>query len=136
MPATQFLFVNEESHHLIGMVQVRHELNDFLAEYGGHIGYSIRPRERRKGYRTAQLRAALPFCRSIGLDDILITCLRDNTGSERMIRACGGVYESTVTLHDKKQGDLFLKRFWIRQPDQLPTFLRLPEWTISMRTQE
>ena len=45
----------------------------------------------------------------------MITCLRDNTGSEKIIRACGGVYDSTAVLHDEKQGDLYLKRFWIDQ---------------------
>jgi predicted acetyltransferase len=116
VPATQFLYVNDEVHHLAGMIQVRHEFNDFLAKYGGHIGYSIRPCDRRKGYGTAQLQAVLPYCWSIGLNEVLITCLRGNTGSEKIILACGGVYESTVTLHDEKQGDLFLKRFWIRRP--------------------
>lgn len=50
VPATQFLYVDEKNHHLIGMIQVRHERNDYLAGYGGHIGYSIRPCDRRRGY--------------------------------------------------------------------------------------
>ena len=116
VPATQFLYVDEKRHHLIGMIQVRHELNDFLAEYGGHIGYSIRPCDRRKGYGTLQMQAVMPYCWSLGLQKVLITCLQENAGSEKIIRACGGSYESTAVLHDQKQGNLYLKRFWISKP--------------------
>ena len=90
--------------------QVRHTFNDFLEKYAGHIGYSVRPSERRQGYATAQLRAVLPFCREIGLGKVLISCIDGNVGSERTILACGGVYESTVYEPDE---GVYLKRFWI-----------------------
>lgn len=116
VPATQFLYVDEQAHHLAGMIQVRHELNDYLARFGGHIGYSVRPGDRRRGYGTRQLKAVLPYCWSLGLDRILITCRRGNIGSEKIILACGGVYEDTAELHDPERGDLWLKRFWISHP--------------------
>ena len=50
VPATQFLFVRKSDDKLVGMIQVRHKFNDYLAKFGGHIGYSVRPEERRKGY--------------------------------------------------------------------------------------
>ena len=92
------------------MLAVRHFLNETLEKYGGHIGYSIRPSERRKGYAKKMLKAALPFCRELGLRQVLITCREDNIASERTILANGGVYESTVREPEK---DVRLKRFWI-----------------------
>lgn len=74
------------------------------------FGYSIRPSERRKGYATSMLNAILPYCREIGLDKLLITCIDGNIGSEKTIRNNGGVYESTVYESGK---NCSLKRFWI-----------------------
>ena len=56
VPATQFLFIRAEDNRLVGMIQVRHYFNEHLAQYGGHIGYSIRPVERRKSYAKEMLR--------------------------------------------------------------------------------
>lgn len=110
VPATQFLFIRKWDNRLIGMLQVRHTFNDYLEKYAGHIGYSVRPSERRKGYAKEMLKAALPFCREIGLEKVLIACYDGNLGSERTILANGGVYESTVT--EPRSGKA-LKRFWI-----------------------
>ena len=108
--ATLFFYIRKTDGRLVGMIQIRHTLNDYLARFGGHIGYSVRPSERRKGYATSMLRAVLPYCRELGLDKVLITCLEDNIGSEKTIRNNGGVYESTVYEPDEK---CRLKRFWI-----------------------
>ena len=66
--STQFAYVRKDDGRIMGMLQVRHYLNDYLREYAGHIGYSVRPSERRKGVATAMLKEALPFCKSIGLE--------------------------------------------------------------------
>lgn len=108
--ATQFLSVRESDGKLVGMLQVRHYFNEYLEKYAGHIGYSVRPSERRKGYAKEQLRLALPFCREIGLDRVLIACEPDNPASRRTILANGGVYESTV--HEPGE-DIDLERYWI-----------------------
>ena len=110
VPATQFLFVRVSDNRLVGMLQVRHEFNDYLSKYGGHIGYSVRPSERRRGYAKEMLKMALPFCRQIGIDKILITCIDGNIGSEKTILANGGVYETTV---HEPNGNVDLKRYWI-----------------------
>ncbi len=59
--ATQFLFVRDNDHRIVGMLQMRHAFNDYLERYAGHIGYSVRPSERRKGYATRMLRQGLVF---------------------------------------------------------------------------
>ena len=110
VPATQLLLIRKSDGRLLGMLQIRHCFNDYLSQFGGHIGYSVRPSERRKGYAKEMLKKALPFCRELGLDKVLITCLDGNLGSEKTILANGGVYESTV--HEPND-DRDLKRFWI-----------------------
>ena len=110
VPATQFMLVRKEDNKVLGFLQVRHRFNDYLSKFGGHIGYSVRPSERRKGYAKKMLKMALPFCREIGLDKVLITCADGNIGSEKTILANGGIYESTVY---EPNGDRNLKRFWI-----------------------
>ena len=110
VPATQFIYVREEDGRVVGMLQIRHYFNEYLEKYSGHIGYSVRPSERRKGYATAMLRDALPHCRELGIRDVLISCLTDNEGSRRTILANGGVYESTV--HEPER-DRDLERYWI-----------------------
>lgn len=109
--ATQFLTVRESDGMLVGMVNVRHYFNEYLEQFGGHIGYSVRPSERRKGYAREQLRLALPFCKeTLGLDRVLITCLPHNEGSRRTILSAGGVYESTAHEPDR---NVDLERYWI-----------------------
>ncbi len=109
--ATQFLAIRESDSRLVGMLQVRHTLNDYLRQFGGHIGYSVRPCERRKGYGKEQLRLALDFCKgTLGLDRVLITCKTENEASRRTILSGGGVYENTVHEPDE---DVDLERYWI-----------------------
>lgn len=110
VPATQLMLVDEERHRLLGMLQIRHELNDYLALYAGHIGYSVRPSERRKGYAKKMLAMSLPLCRALGLDRVMITCFPENEGSRRTILANGGVYE--YTSHDLEE-HLDFERYWI-----------------------
>ena len=108
--ATLFLGVRESDGKLVGMIDVRHYFNEHLEQFGGNIGYSVRPCERRKGYAKEMLRLALPFCKEIGLDKALITCETGNEGSRRTILANGGVYESTV--HEPEE-NIDLERYWI-----------------------
>ena len=100
-----------EEKRLLGLIQIRIELKGYLIEFGGHIGYCVRPSERKKGYAKLMLRYALDKCREIGLNKVLITCLENNIASEKTIISCGGVFEKTI--FDDKNYQANLKRYWI-----------------------
>lgn len=90
---------------LVGFLHLRHELNAFLLEEGGHIGYGVRPAARRHGHATRALALAVAHAHSIGLERVLVTCDVDNDASRRTIERNGGV------LEDERVGKL---RYWIR----------------------
>ena len=110
VPSTQYMLVREEDRKIVGMIDIRHFLNDFLEKYGGHIGYSVAPSERRKGYAALMLKMALPKCKELGIEKVLITCISGNEGSKKTILKNGGIYESTV--YEPKEG-VNLERYWI-----------------------
>ncbi len=95
---------------IVGVIQIQHHFNEFLEKYAGHIGYSVCPSERRKGYATQMLREVLPKCKALGIDNVLISCVIGNEGSRKTIINNGGVYESTVYEPGKK---VYLERYWI-----------------------
>lgn len=108
--STQFLCIRKSDNRLVGMIQVRHYFNDFLEKFGGHIGYSVRPSERRKGYAKQMLKDCLKYCKEINLEKVLLTCLDTNEGSRKTILRNGGIYESTVIEPEDKVN---LERYWI-----------------------
>ena len=91
VPSTTLWWIDGETY--LGRLAIRHRLNDFLLDVGGHIGYDVRPSARRRGHATAMLRGALPWARGLGIDPALITCDDDNVGSIRVIEAAGGELE-------------------------------------------
>ena len=94
---------------IIGTIAVRHALNDSLINSGGHIGYSVRPSERRKGYGTKMLALALEKARGLGLDKVLITCDKDNIASAKTAVKNGGIMENEIA---EETGNI-LQRYWI-----------------------
>jgi len=86
VPDSVFFLYDDEKDKLIGAVNIRHFLNDYLLREGGHIGDGIRPSERRKGYATELIRLALIECKKMGIKKVLITCNKDNIGSAKSIK--------------------------------------------------
>ena len=109
VPAT--FLVAEAERQVVGRVSIRHELNAYLAEVGGHIGYAVRPGFRRRGYATEILRQSLTAASTIGLDRVLVTCDADNVGSAKVIKNCGGVLENVVPGRD---GSVDKCRYWVQ----------------------
>lgn len=108
VPAT--FLAAEVGGELVGRVSIRFALNDWLATYGGHIGYGVRPAHRKRGYATEMLRQSLVVARAGGVDRALVTCDDDNAGSAATIERCGGVLENVV---DDPAGGSPKRRYWI-----------------------
>jgi predicted acetyltransferase len=88
----------------LGRLAIRHQLTPRLLDFGGHIGYDVRPSARRRGHATAMLAEARPVAAQLGINPALVTCDDDNTGSRKVIEANGGVFED-------QRGDKL--RYWI-----------------------
>lgn len=89
------LFIRESDKKIIGVLNLRWNLPPNMFEFGGHIGYSIRPTERRKGYNKIQLYMGLIEAKKIGLDRVMLDCNINNIGSDKTLKALGGVLERT-----------------------------------------
>jgi len=106
----QFMLMRDGENQILGMINFRHNLNNkYLAEHGGHIGFAVRPKKRRRRYATAMLMLCLEKCRAYGLDQVLITCDVDNEASRRTILACGGKFERIAQTDDEID-----ERYWIK----------------------
>ena len=108
VPDSTFFCFDGKRNLMVGAVNIRHNLNDYLLKYGGHIGDGIRPSERRKGYATEMIQLALEECRKLGLTRVLMTCDKNNIGSAKSIIRNGGILENEVL----EEGSI-KQRYWI-----------------------
>lgn len=90
VPSHTYLLIRINDNRIVGMIDIRLTLNDFLKYYGGNIGYSIRPTERRKGYNKINLYLGLLECQKYGLDKVMLDCDKTNIGSASTIKSLGG----------------------------------------------
>jgi predicted acetyltransferase len=111
VPST--FLVAEVDGVIVGRGSVRHELNDWLSVWGGHIGYGVRPAYRRRGYATAILRGCLDLCASLGIEEALVTCDVDNDASAAVITGAGGVPDADLPVVDGDGDTSAKRRFWI-----------------------
>ena len=109
VPATTYFALDVDRNIFVGAINIRHYLNERLLLDGGHIGDGVRPSERRKGYATEMIRQALPICRKLGIDKVLMVCYKDNIGSQQYIIRNGGILENEIPSDNGKID----QRYWI-----------------------
>ena len=107
----EYFLIRESDNKLVGMINLRWNLNEWMLTYGGHIGYGIRPTERRKGYNKINLYLCLLKAKEFGLDKVLLTASDNNLGSNSTIKALGGILENKVESY--KDSNDITGRYWI-----------------------
>lgn len=109
VPATTLWGYDDSRNIIVGAVNIRHYLTESLLINVGHIGDGVRPSERRKGYATEMIKQALDFCKSLGINRVLMVCDKDNIGSAKSIQNNGGILENEVFSKDGQIN----QRYWI-----------------------
>lgn len=110
VPSRQYVLVQETPQQIIGMLALRMRLNDYLLNYGGHIGYSIAPSARKKGYGSFMLKESLKEAKNFGLARVLITCDDDNLASAKVIEKNHGILEDRRFDEENQKR---VRRYWI-----------------------
>ena len=113
VPSTVYLAIRNSDDKLVGIIDFRHDLSEFLLNFGGNIGYSVVPQERRKGYATEMLRLTLEECRKFGKDKVLITCDPENIASSKTIIHNGGILENEIVDNAGLSKSGKIQRYWI-----------------------
>ena len=108
VPSSTYLGVREKDNYIVGMIDIRHYLNEYLTQVGGHIGYGVRKTERNKGYAKQMLKLALEKCKELKIKKVLITCDEDNIASEKVILSANAKFEDIRSVDGENK-----KRLWI-----------------------
>lgn len=102
---TDTFFAIDENERIVGIIDLRHTLNDFLKDFG-NSGYSVRPSERRKGYATEMLRQVLQVAKQAGLQEVHLSVERNNEPSVKTIVRNGGTYERSFEF-EGEEADIY-----------------------------
>lgn len=108
VPSSTYLGIREKDNYIVGMIDIRHYLNEYLTQVGGNIGYSVRKTQRNKGYAKQMLKLALEKCKELKIKKVLITCDEDNIASEKVILSANAKLEDIRNVDGENK-----KRFWI-----------------------
>ena len=100
VPADTYFLIRERDNRIVGMLNLRRVLNNQLIRFGGHIGYGIRPTERRQGYNLINLYLGLLRCQELGLEEVILDCDDNNLGSYRTMERLGGILINTYYYED------------------------------------
>ena len=114
-PGIQYFLIRENDNKIVGMYNLRWNLNEWMLTYGGHIGDGIRPLERRKGYSKIGLYLCLLKAKEKGLEKVLLTVREDNIASIKSIEALGGILENKVVKEEK----ILMRRYWINLDESI-----------------
>ena len=116
VPSHTYFFIRKNDNKIIGMIDIRLALNETLRKYGGNIGYSIRPTERRKGYNKINLYMALKVCNENGLEKVMLDCDKTNLGSANTIKSLGG---SLTKEEYNNESKTVMQDYWINVKESL-----------------
>jgi len=110
VPVSVYFLMKKQ--RILGHLSIRHSIaTEFLSNYGGHIGYGVRPSERRKGYARLMLKMGLEKCRDLGLEQVMVTCKQSNIGSIKVIEKNGGIL--TKENLNPQNNEIF-RVYWIK----------------------
>lgn len=118
-PGKTFLLIRKNDNKIIGTINVRWNLTEKVKQFGGNIGYGIRPTERRKGYNKMNLYLGLIEAKKIGLDKVMLDCDVENLGSSKTMEALGGKLERTEI--DPYDG-ILTSVYWINVDESLEKY--------------
>ena len=118
-PGKTFMLIRHNDTKIIGMINIRWNLNEYMLRFAGHIGYSIRPTERRKGYNKINLYLGLIEAKKLGLDKVMLGCNASNLGSDKTIQALGGILErAEIDPRDNELDNIY----WINVDESIEKY--------------
>ena len=117
--AKTFLLIRANDNKIIGTINIRWNLTEKMKQFGGNIGYGIRPTERRKGYNKINLYLGLIEAQKLGLDKVMLDCDAKNLGSDKTILALGGILERTEVNPDD---GILTNVYWIKVDESIKKY--------------
>lgn len=132
VPAETFFLVRENDNKIVGMINIRLALNERLKQFGGHIGYSIRPTERQKGYNKINLYLGLLCCQEHGIEEVLMDCDKENPASGKTMQALGG--KLVREYYDDVNAHCIVQDYVIDVDDSIEKYKEIYESMISKDT--